>query len=594
MNPSGPLPARTVILRLMRLLAPDWGSVLASAFSALAAVGAGVGLMATSSYLISAAALLPPFGDLQMAVVAVRFFGLSRAGFRYLERLLSHSVNLSLLARLRTWVFERIEPLVPAQTGDLTSGDLLARLVSDVDSLENFYVRVVAPALTALLATVGMAVFLGAFHPTLGAIILGFLAAAGLGIPLLSHRLGRIPGRRLVEARAALTARLVETAQGAADLLAFGQEKRWQSQVAALNQAYGQAQTRMAWIQGLQAALSSLTGHLGMLALLVLAIPLVRSGAIDGTSLTVVALAGLASFEAVAGLPLAAQYLEASLQSARRLFALADRLPLVQDPAQPEPLPASTQVTLRHVTFCYPSEPSQPALEDVSLDLAPGRWVALVGESGAGKSSLVNLLLRFWDPTSGSIQMGGVDLRALRQADVRRRIGVIAQTTTLFNASVRSNLLLANPAASQADLETAAMQAQIHTRILALPQGYATLIGERGQRLSIGERQRLAIARALLQDPALLVLDEPTANLDAATGQALLDTLYSAIFPGRGVLLITHQLGALERMHEIVVLHRGRVVERGTQSELLAQNGRFARMLALSRAALENTVIEKN
>jgi thiol reductant ABC exporter CydC subunit len=592
MKTAGELSTRSVIARLLRLLAPDWPTLTAAAFSALAAVGAGVGLIATSAYLISAAALLPPFGDLQMAVVAVRFFGLSRAGFRYLERLLSHSVNLGLLARLRIWVFERLEPLMPAQTGDLTSGDLLTRLVADIDSLENFYVRVVAPALTALLASVGMAVFLGAFHPSLAAVILVFLALAGVGIPCLAHCLGRIPGRRLVEMRATLNVRLVETVQGAANLLAFGQEQRWLADISALNHNYGKAQERMAWIQGLQTGLASLTGHLGMFALLVLAIPLVHRGAMSGTSLAVVVLAGLASFEAVAGLPLAAQYLEANLQSARRLFAVADRLPLIQDPAQPEPLPLSTQVTLRSVTFCYPSSPSKPALADVSLDLVPGQWIALVGESGAGKTSLVNLLLRFWDPTSGAIQMGGVDLRALRQSDLRRRIAVIAQTTTLFNASVRANLLLANPSASPEALETAARQAQIHERILALPQGYDTLIGERGQRLSTGERQRLAIARALLQDPALLILDEPSANLDAPTGQALFETLYTTVFPSRAVLLITHQLGSLARMSEILVLHHGRIVERGAQPDLLAQNGRFAHIYSLSRYLLEEEVQE--
>jgi ABC-type multidrug transport system fused ATPase/permease subunit len=211
----------------------------------------------------------------------------------------------------------------------------------------------------------------------------------------------------------------------------------------------------------------------------------------------------------------------------------------------------------------------------------------VVGASGAGKTSLVHLLLRFWDPISGQILIGGSDFRSLNQAELRPRIGVIAQTTTLFNASVRQNIRLADPAAADEAVEKAARLAQIHARILELPQGYDTPIGERGLRLSAGERQRVAIARALLQDPPLLVLDEPTANLDARTGRALLDTLYASVFPGRGELLITHQLECLEGMHEILVLHQGMIVERGTQSELITRGGRFARMYGLNRKIMD-------
>ncbi len=548
-----------VIARLLAFLLPYCWTLAGSILSGLATVSAGVGLMATSAYLISAAALQPPFGDLQMAVVAVRFFGLSRAAFRYLERLLSHSVNLGLLARLRTWLFERLEPLAPAQTGDLASGDLLARLVSDVDALENFFVRVVAPAVTALLVAAGMALFLGAFDPSLAVAILTALAAGGVGVPLLAHLLGRAPGRQIVSLRSELSVRLVETVQGAADLLAFGREESWLADVRELNRGYSRAQERMAWIQGLQAGLSSLAGNLGMLALLALAVPLVAAGKLAGTSLAVVALGGLASFEAVAGLPLAAQYLETSLQAARRLFAIADQPVLVLDPPDPLPLPEAAHLALRGVSFCYPSTPEKPLLNGVDLELSPGRHVALVGESGAGKSSLASLLMRFWDPDAGAILLGGVDLRCLRLADLRSRIGVIAQTTTLFNASARQNLLLANPKAAPEAVEEAARRAQIHERILALPQGYDTVIGERGLKLSAGERQRLAIARALLQDPPILILDEPSAALDGPTARALFDTLAETVFPARTVLLITHQRSLAARMDVTYELREGKV-----------------------------------
>ena len=586
MHPNADLPARVVIPRLLAFLAPYRGTLALAVLSGLAAVAAGVGLMGTSAYLISAAALRPPFGDLQVAVVAVRFFGLSRAGFRYLERLLSHSVNLGLLARLRVWFFRRIEPLVPGQTGDLTSGDLLARWIADIDTLENFFVRVVAPALTALLASAGMALFLGLYHPSLGLVILAGLWLGGLGIPLLAAQLSRQPGRQVVEARARLSQQMVETVQGAADLLALNQEDPWLSSIAAQDAVYRQAEERMAWIHGLQAGLSSLAASLTVLVLLGLSIRLVNAGAMPGTSLAVVVLAGLASFEAVSGLPQAAQHLETSLEAARRLIRVTGQEPAVADPPEPASPPPSSDLAFQRVSFSYPSAEGAPALEEIDLAVKAGGWIAAVGASGAGKTTLVNLLLRFWDPAEGSIRLGGVDLRCLRQADLRQRVGVIAQSPALFYGSVRQNLLLANPIASDADLEDAVRKARLEETILSLPQGYDTLIGERGFRLSAGQRQRLAVARALLQDPPLLVLDEPTSSLDPRTEAELLDTLFSTVFPGRGVLLITHRFRGLERMDEIAVLDGGRIVERGSHADLLARGGRYARLYACSRDSL--------
>ncbi len=579
-----------IILRLLGFVRPFWKHAGLSILCGLATIAAGIGLVATSAYLISAAALHPSIAELQVAIVGVRFFGITRAGFRYLERLLSHSVNLSLLARLRVWLYARIEPLAPARTQDLDGGDLLARLVADVDTLENFYVRAAAPAAIAGLVCAGMAVFLGSFRPGLGVVLLLALAAVGLGLPLAVRWVSREEARRLVDQRAELNTQIVDGIQGCADLLAFGCETAYAERFAGLNRENARTQRRMAWIQGAHSGLSVLLANLGGLALLALAIPLVRAGTIRGVDLAVIVLGGLAAFEAVYPLPLAAQTLGSCLQAARRLFELADLPPAVSEPEMPCKAPEAGEITILGVSFAYPRAPSPSpppkgegkarlALMDINLEIQKGKKVAIVGASGAGKSTLFQLLLRFWEPDCGEIRIGGVDIREIAADDLRRGlVGVISQRTVVFNQTVRENLLLARPEAAIDEVIRAAQRARIHDRIIAMPQGYDTWIGERGLRLSAGERQRLAIARALLQDAPILLMDEPAANLDALTERQVLDTLFEGVFPGRSVLWITHRLARLDGMDEILVMDRGQIVERGTHAQLLAESGVYHNM----------------
>lgn len=592
-------PSTAAFLRLLKLVAPFKGQVVLSVLAGFATLASGIGLMSTSAYLISAAALQPSIATLQTAIVGVRFFGITRGVFRYLERYLTHQVTFHVLGRLRVTFYQALEPLAPARLLRYRSGDLLARISSDIQSLENFYVRTLAPPLIALMASglaCGLVWMWAGLTPAL--VLLCFQAATGLGIALLIRILERrgesSPGRSLIEQRGMLSAVLVDGIQGLADLLVFDQGAVQSARLQQADRAMASAQQRLAWMNGLQSALASLFTHLGTWVVLALSIPLVTSGQMEGVYLAVVTLTALTSFEAVLPLPQAAQVLESNISAARRLFEIVDARPEVVDVDRPASLVKSGDGIGIHVDrlrFSYPtgaSAQAQPhpfALADVSFDVPPGKKLAVVGPSGAGKSTLVSLLLRFWEYRQGSIQMNGLEMKRYRQDDLRGQMAVVAQNTFLFHATLRENLLLAQPKATQADLERAVEMAQLHEFVQALPAGFDTWIGEQGVRLSAGQRQRLAIARAILKDAPLLLLDEPTANLDPLTEQALLRTLIP-FMQGRSVIYITHRLVGMDWMDEILALHRGRVIERGRHVELLQQRGYYWKLYELQRQVL--------
>jgi ATP-binding cassette, subfamily C, bacterial CydCD len=554
-------------LRLLRFLAPYTKWVALAVLLGTLTVGSSVALLATSAHLIAAAALQPSIADLSLAIVGVRFFGLSRGILRYLERLVAHNTTFRLLAELRVWFYTAIEPLAPARLQSYRSGDLLSRIVADVETLQDFYVRVVGPPLVALLVAAGMMVFMAAFDPVLALALLVCLLLAGVGVPALAYGFGKRPSETAVSLRADLQTSLIDGLQGLPDLQAYGQDGTWAATIHQQGSGLARIEKRLAIVTGLQTGLLEFLTHGGAWLILLLAIPLAASGQINPVYLAALVLAATASFEAVQPLAPAAQHLEASLSAARRLFSLAAP---DDDPIHlPHPTTHNSQFTIRHsqspptlafrsVHFRYaPDDP--PALQGVSFDLPPGKRLAIVGHSGAGKTSLINLLLRFWEWDEGEILLNGRSLRTYHPDTVRACFGIIPQQPYLFNASIGDNLRLANPRASQAEIIRAAQQAQIHEFIAGLPQGYETGVGALGMQLSGGERQRLAIARALLQDAPILLLDEPTANLDPATERAVLETIFQ-LAEGRSLLLITHRPAGLAAMDEVLRLDGGRVV----------------------------------
>lgn len=559
-----------------------------------ATIASSIGLMSASAYIIARAALHPSIAVLEVAIVGVRFFGLARGLFRYLERLVSHDITLRVLARLRVQFYQALEPLAPARLLQYHSGDLLSRVIGDITALENFYVRGLAPPLVAVCVSLGMVVYMRGFGAWLATALLGFLALAGIGVPVVARWLSRSPGRQSLQARSRLNILLVDGLQGMADLLAFGQSRRQSEQIQAAGHALAEVQARLAQVTGLQNALGILLANSGMWTVLAMGAPLVRSGKLEGYLLPVAILAALTSFEAVLPLPQAAAHLETNLQAARRLFELVDAAPKDQagsevlPPAEPLPLPANFHLETRRLSFYYPGRADFPALQEITFGMSPSQRLALVGPSGAGKTTLIQLLLRLWEFRDGEILLNGRDLRLYDPDALRGTMAVVSQNTYLFSGSLRDNLLLARPQATTGELEQAARQAQLHEFILSLPQGYDTWIGEHGLRLSGGERQRLAIARALLKRAPLLLLDEPTANLDAQTERLVLSAIRQAVQegPSCSLLLATHRLVGMDWMDEILVLDSGRIVERGTHAELLSRRELYRQMWDLQQQAL--------
>ena len=574
----------SALLRLVGFLKPRLPRVALVVLLGVATLAANVGLLTTAAYVISAAALVSLLGALVVPIYLVRLFGVSRAGARYGERMVSHDLTFRLLADFRTWFYTRLEPLAPARLLRHRTGDLLSRIVHDVDELQNVYLRIISPVAVASITSLLTILILYAFGPPLAFVALGSLLAAGVGVPLLVRSLARGLGRKQLEIRGELNARIVDGIQGAQDLLAFSREEDQELAIATLNRKLGRLQGRMAFITGLQEALGDLMMNLAVLAMLVLAIPMVAGGEVRGVYLAFLVLLVLGSFEAVQPLGTAFQFLGQSVGAGERLFEIVDAEPDIEDPPAPLPLPDDHKLDVDRVSFRY--ELSGPlVLQDVSFTIEPGRRVAVVGPSGAGKSTLVGLVLRFWDPSSGRITLGGNAVGGYAQDDVRGLIGVVSQDTHVFNDTLRANLLLARPKATDEDLRRVLAQAQLGDLVERLQKGLESVLGEQGLKLSGGERQRLSIARTLLKDAPVLVLDEPTADLDPVTERELLDTVYR-LMRDRATLVITHRLVRMEDMDEILVLQGGRIVERGSHEELTRKRGPYHRMLEIQKEIL--------
>jgi ATP-binding cassette subfamily C protein CydC len=551
---------------------------------AAAAAAAAVALLALAGWFISAAALagLVPatahlFNLLQPSVV-IRVLAILRTAARYGERLVNHEATFRILASLRTQFYARLEPLAPAVLSAYRRGDLLNRIVADIDALDHFFLRVATPSVVAGLMLLAAGALLWPYSMAAAAILALGLALAAAALPTASLRAAARPGRRLTQQTALLRVHIVEGLQGLAELTVFGALTRMRQRIMGVHQALLAAQNRMNRIHAAATAgLVALSG-LSAAGVLYCGAGLVEAGTLDGALLALMVFTSLAVFDTVWPLATAWQFWSRTRESARRLASIAGQEPAVAFGDRSTPF-ADPRIVFHRVTFRY--QPQAPlALEDFDLEVPAGTRVAILGPSGAGKSTLLNLLVRFWDPDAGHVSLGGVDLRAWTEKSLRAAMAVVPQQAHLFAARLRDNLLLARPAASEADLWTALEAARLKTAVAAWPDGLDTWLGASGRLLSGGEARRLALAQAVLRDAPLWILDEPTEGLDGENEAALMQTIHR-LTAGRTLLLITHRPTGLSQLDRIVVMENGRIVEDGRWDELLARGGRLTQMMDL-------------
>jgi ATP-binding cassette, subfamily C, bacterial CydC len=566
------------LLRLLRTGRMFRGRLLLAALAGAAATGCAVALLAVSGFLLARASQHPNIIAITAAVVAVRAFSVGRGVFRYAERLTSHDAAFRVLADTRVAIYRRLARIAPAGLAGFRSGDLLARLISDVDATQDLFIRGIAPPLTAALVGAGaVTACLLILAPAAGILAAGLLLA-GVAVPAVAAIADTTARRRTSPARGDLAASLANMLAGAADLHAFGAEDASLARLDATDAELAALGRQSAAANGLGTGLTAVAAGVTLWGVLILGVAAVSAGTFSRVPLAVLTLTALAAFEAVSPLTAAALQIGHSRAAAGRICEVFDAPDPAADPERPLAAPVRpVTVRLRGARVRY--APAGPwALDGVDLDIDPGKRIALVGPNGAGKSTVAALLMRFADLAGGTATLNGHDLAGYAADDVRRVIGGCPQDPHIFDTTIAANVRIARPDATDGELAAAAERAGLAAWIDSLPNGLHTAVGAHGAVISGGQRQRLAVARALLADPVLLILDEPTASLDPDAREALTTDLLD-VTEGRATLLITHELGGLGQVDEVVVLDAGRVVQRGTHRDLLRERGGLYRWM---------------
>ncbi len=573
------------VLRLLQFLKPFAGEVLLSILLGVATIAAGVGLLGTSAYLISSAALHPSIAELQVAIVGVRFFGISRAGLRYAERLVSHSVNLRMVSSLRSWFYQQLEKKEKVLETE-KSGNLLDRVLQNLEILENFFVRTFSPYLVFAITTLGICLFVGKYSPKISWVLAGGLVVTGILLPWLAYIFSKWNSSNLRIQHSRLSAELIQFLEGLEDLTGFGSDQSVQEDIFNISKEVSNLQIRRNNLNGFVNSLALLFSNLTILLLIWFSIPQILDGTLTGILLAVMVQIGMASFEAANSLPAAAIQLTQSIAAGKLLLEMEKR----QEeslPNNPSGIDIDRCQSLKFKDISYKADDGYFSLRHVTFELNPGKKIVLVGPSGAGKSSLIALALKQLHPDQGQILLGGIDISKLPDKLVRDQFGVLGVNDYLFNSSLRENLLIAKPSANDLELLDVIEKVGLSPWYAGLPQGLNTWLGNHGTSISGGEAQRLMLARVILQNRGILLLDEPLTNLDPIIKKEVFGIL-SQTMPDASILFVTHDFYGMEVMDEILFLDEGEVIERGDHRSLMAKKGRYAKAYLLGTSILEN------
>ncbi|MFN2342413.1 MAG: thiol reductant ABC exporter subunit CydC [Desulfonatronovibrio sp.] len=542
-----------ILLRLIRLMLPQWKWMALGVFCSSVTLMANAALLSLAAWFLACMALSGISGAMfnyHLPAGGIRTLAILRTIGRYSERLISHQATFRLLTWLRVWFFSRLEPIAPAGIRSIHSADIFSRIKMDIDNLDEFYLRFALPVISSCLVLSVIFIFILKFSLTM-ALYLGLIwFMAGCVLPLFTLHLGYLKGKKQIQSFVSMRNNSVDLIRGLEELIVFGQNKDAVQRLKRENQRQSGIQSKFARIEALSEAGMLLLTGLALWGVLAIAIPLIENGIISPQNLPMLAVLALLSFEGVQQFPSAMKAWGRTRASAERLFSIIDQPPVIKEPDKKVPEPEIWDIEFKNVTFTYPDR-TLPAHENFSLKIESKEKVGILGPTGSGKSSIVNLLLKFYVYEKGEIFIGGQKINNIDSQRIRSWIGVVAQDAYLFNASIRENLLIANPFSSDRELYKSLANAELEKFVRSLPHGLDTIVGQAGSKLSGGQIRRLSIARTLLKKSRILILDEPTEGLDPETENALWQTLWE-IMNQKTVILITHREAGLKYMDRVV------------------------------------------
>jgi ATP-binding cassette subfamily C protein CydC len=561
----------------------DLGLILLSLFMALATIASNVGLLSASSVLISRAALHPDVLDLMVLIVAVRFFGIARGVFRYVERIISHDTTFKILSRLRKWIYKNFNDNYTESSKSYRAGDVYTKIVNHVDILKDYYLRVLYPFITAVLTGICTTIFLGCFSLKLALIYLSFYMASGFLLPMLIFLWNNANAEKEIKLKKEINMMLIDMINGILETDIYGLKDEFSSKFKRLSLESSNLQKKKSFINSIGDSIYSFSVTLLMAVALVAAQPLVISGQLQGIYYAMIPLAIMASFESLLPMPAILYRLNEVRTSGNDIITILGEKK--KDEMKVKKMPKGFSLSVENLTV-FKENSKEYILKDVSFELAKGKKLAIVGISGSGKSTVLKTLLGLISYEKGDIKLGEVSYSYLEKDEIRKYFTYIDQQPYIFNATLKENLLIADPCAGDTAVEEVLKKARILDLISEMSMGLETSLGQYGTRVSGGEKQRLAAARALLKPYKIILLDEPTASLDVAMEKELIASIHESI-EDKSCVWVTHRLVSMERMDEIIVLNKGCVVERGTQEKLLELKGHYYRLWTMQQSRID-------